>query len=249
MKSLLFKIVLFWASVGLADKPAVHGIVVFGDKITYASHLPMFHSPHDYQLIMQIKLANGPRSPQTLGLYQAEKEKGQVLFTLETPIMDLTEIIDGKKGPFMATLYSGHFEKNGAILGLVWVSVEKIIFSKKLDSQDPDKYNDYLVFGASGEYFAAHLIKSFPSFDFISKVSQPVTVGICIPYRNICDGSDSYLVEDAKLPIVLQSAPFLSQPPTAGSTLGYLHQTRLGPKGTTAEVDQVIYSETEELAH
>lgn len=33
------------------DKPSVHGMTLMGTELIYASHLPMFHTPHDYQII------------------------------------------------------------------------------------------------------------------------------------------------------------------------------------------------------
>lgn len=31
-------------------KTSVHGMLIFGKEKIYASHLPMFHPPHDYQV-------------------------------------------------------------------------------------------------------------------------------------------------------------------------------------------------------
>ena len=38
------------------DKPATHGMLIFGTNKIYASHLPMFHSPHNYQVILELDL-------------------------------------------------------------------------------------------------------------------------------------------------------------------------------------------------
>jgi len=36
-----------------------HGMALFGGKAgLYASHLPMFHAPHDYQVLLQIHIAD-----------------------------------------------------------------------------------------------------------------------------------------------------------------------------------------------
>ena len=37
----------------------VHGMALFGGKDgRYAAHLPMFHAPHDYQVLLPIRLAD-----------------------------------------------------------------------------------------------------------------------------------------------------------------------------------------------
>ena len=41
------------------DRPAVHGMLVIGEQTVYVSHLPMFMSPHDYQVILEVNLSNG----------------------------------------------------------------------------------------------------------------------------------------------------------------------------------------------
>ena len=43
-------------SMANADVPTTHGMLLFGNETVYASHLPMFHSPHDYQLILELDL-------------------------------------------------------------------------------------------------------------------------------------------------------------------------------------------------
>ncbi|MGE3974950.1 MAG: hypothetical protein AB7F59_10530 [Bdellovibrionales bacterium] len=50
-----------------ADPPSTHGMVVFGKNATYVSHLPMFHAPHDYQLVMKVSFSGAcPKSFVTL---------------------------------------------------------------------------------------------------------------------------------------------------------------------------------------
>jgi hypothetical protein len=66
MKPLLLSLAFLAAASARADAPAVHGMVLFGGKqAAYVSHLPMFHAPHDRQLILKVALADLPRS-QTL---------------------------------------------------------------------------------------------------------------------------------------------------------------------------------------
>ncbi len=42
----------------LPDKPSTHGMLIFGKEQIYASHLPLFHTPHNYQIIIELQLDN-----------------------------------------------------------------------------------------------------------------------------------------------------------------------------------------------
>ena len=51
------------AGAAAAGKPGPtwgsHGMALFGGKeALYASHLPMFHAPHDYQVVLQVHIAD-----------------------------------------------------------------------------------------------------------------------------------------------------------------------------------------------
>jgi hypothetical protein len=168
----LFIAAILWSSGSRADQPGVHGMLLFGNQSTYVSHLPMFHSPHDYQLLFKVSLRDYPGS-KTVEVYKKSKKNTSEYFTLVPEIMDLSEIISGAKTIFSAEIYKGHFERGGQSLGLVQVHVEKLVFSKKLKAQDAEIKNSYIVFGEAGEYFAAHIIQGQPSYDAILSVNQP----------------------------------------------------------------------------
>src|SRR5690606_35280776 len=87
-----------------ADTPSTHGMLLFGDRVTYASHLPMFHAPHDYQLIMKLKFSDQAPS-ETLRLYEEAKEEEPSLFTLVPERMDLSEVVSGQRTEFSAVIY------------------------------------------------------------------------------------------------------------------------------------------------
>ena len=40
-----------------SDHAAVHGMLMVGEDRSLMSHLPMFHSPHDYQLLLEVNLS------------------------------------------------------------------------------------------------------------------------------------------------------------------------------------------------
>ena len=44
--------------MGQPEEPNFHGMVLVGEKRAYLYHLPMFHSPHDYQAIFEVSLTS-----------------------------------------------------------------------------------------------------------------------------------------------------------------------------------------------
>lgn len=239
----LVGIILFtaMASTVHADAPATHGMLLFGDKVTYASHLPMFHKPHDYQLIMKLSLVDASQSD-ALKIYELAKTKGETLFTIVPETMDLTLIMDGSKKTFSALLYQGHFERGGAKLGPIAINVDKIIFSKKLNPSEAEETLDYLIFGEQSEYFAAHIIKGKPSFDMILKVSQAQRVNSFCG-RGFCPEPAPKAIKDASLPLVVRE-PIVGEK-SAPAKIG----DKVGSFSAFAKVLDIIYLEEPELSH
>lgn len=241
-------ILVFFLSLGSflsakADIPTVHGMLMFGDKKIYASHLPMFHIPHNYQVILEISVANSTRS-QTFAYYKSLKASGSEQFTLEPEVMDLSQIISGEKTSFNANLYEGHFERGGTLLGSVKVNVEKVVFSKTLDANESSDGPDYLFFGEGDEYFAAHVIKGQPSFDQILQITHPNWGRAPHCRTRLCETEPIQTpAVDSNFPKVIANAivndPLQLQP---GSFLGALH-------GFNSSVLKVLYTEVNELSH
>ena len=46
------------------DPPAIHGMLMVGTQTIFLSHLPMFHRPHDYQVILEVGLQAASSNPQ-----------------------------------------------------------------------------------------------------------------------------------------------------------------------------------------
>lgn len=244
MKALILSLMTLIATASAparADMPSTHGMLVFGDKQLYASHLPMFHAPHDYQVLLKLKF-----EPSTLTErhYIGAKQSGKTLFTIEPERFDLTTVIDGKRTSFKAKLYDGHFERGGKNLGSATFIVEKVIFSSKLDpAADPNLTPGYFVFGQGGEYFAAHLIQGKPSFDAIVSVTQPVEFKEAHCQRRFCPDPVVKPVPDSKLPLTLPTIIVDTQKlPVDGDALGDVF-------GASSSVLKVIYVEESDLAH
>jgi hypothetical protein len=233
-----------WTSGLRADPPAVHGMLLFGNQVAYASHLPMFHAPHDYQLLLKLSFNDLPGG-NTMATYQDAKKSTPEYFTLVPEVMDLSQVISGAKTTFRASIYQGHFERGGQKLGPVQVQVQKILFSARLKAQTGSTpaaaENKYFVFGGNGEYFATHLIQGRPNFDATVSVGRPYQLSKTPCGKRICLDQNVEQIPDQQLPLTLIRPTDEKNVINVGESLGQ-------STGVQAEVQKVIYTEERELA-
>lgn len=174
-------------SVMAQDPASVHGMLLFGSQKTYLSHLPMFHSPHDYQAIMEVELDQKAQM-----LYFADqKDHPNTYYTIVPPRFVLPEVIQNKKS-FTAQIYRGHFERDGEHIGnAVNIQISKVIYFKKLHpAPHTVSMDQYLIFGSQSESFAAHFIQGAPNFDQILKVGAlPECAGTTCFAKSVSGGS------------------------------------------------------------
>lgn len=173
MKSLnlvLLTLLLVPSAVFAHDHPATHGMLVVGHDHVYLSHLPMFHSPHDYQVIAEAAL---PADAQTIYVKDMASHPNQKIYTLVPEAFVLPDMIAHPK-PFRADLYRGHFERGGVPIaqGIV-VQLTHVIYSKKFDPAATHPATlQYFAFGVpGGEQFIAHVITAKPDFDQVLQVN------------------------------------------------------------------------------
>ena len=173
MKTLILALFFLSAAV-LADRPAVHGMFIFGNEVTYASHLPMYHTPHDYQVIFKFNMQDLPNN-QTLEAYYELKAAGKTYFTIAPEVMELPDLIAGTIKSFQADIYDGHFERGAPLIGPAIFNWEEVVFEKRLNPTDPPANPEqYLLFGGeANEYYAVHIIPGAPSFDAIMEINEP----------------------------------------------------------------------------
>lgn len=156
----------------LNTEPAsTHGMVLLGTEKIYASHLPMFHVPHNYQAIFEITLDDN-----ALNTFHNDQQAhpNELTYTIEPEPFVLSEMLEHPT-PFNARLYRGHFERGGILIDAsAQIVIKQIIYSKKITNRTLKSTTDYLLFGDQQEQFAIHLIKSKPSFDHIVQISTPV---------------------------------------------------------------------------
>ncbi|MGU3377545.1 hypothetical protein [Chryseobacterium sp. M5A1_1a] len=149
------------------DKPGVHGMVLFGETQQYVSHLPLFYSPHDYQVILKVELDSVSQE-----IYLKDRRQYQTeLYTIEPDKFILPELLNNVHS-FKANIYRGHFERGGdVILQGVNLEVHKVLYFNKLKpvKTQANPYV-YLLFGNQQEQFLVHQILNRPEFDEILSV-------------------------------------------------------------------------------
>jgi hypothetical protein len=162
------------------DHPSVHGMLVVGQETVFLSHLPIFGSPHDYQVIIEGTFTKPGSNPQA-DYFNDRKRTSAKLYTVEPRPFVLTDL--SAKTPlrsFKVDLYRGHFErfrteraKEAARIGQdVDVNVTRVIHFQKFDPKAASMPRlEYFLFGKGNEIFAAHLITKPPDFDQIVSVT------------------------------------------------------------------------------
>lgn len=177
------------------DRPAGHGMCLFGEATAYLSHLPMFMSPHNYQAIFEVTLLKAgidplavyvedrkenPQRPEpTSKMYGWQPAEAFVLTELVTPNPNDTQhrpLLSSFKGD----IFRGHFEdfhvheKAGPpVPGLdnVVAHVENVVLFRELDTyaQAPPLLSqlEYFLIGKAEELFLVHVITQAPDFDQI----------------------------------------------------------------------------------
>jgi len=154
-----------------------HNMMLVGDKAVYLSHLPMFHTPHRFQVILEATFEKGGKS--LSGTYLTDRAQHQKvkMYTVEPAEVFVLPRMWAAEGPrranFVGTVFRGHLERGGeAISGLagINVKVKRVIYARELPSAKRDETLSYILFGDGKELFLAHQLSRAPDFDQIVSV-------------------------------------------------------------------------------
>jgi hypothetical protein len=158
------------------DKPSTHGMLIFGTSAVYASHLPLFHAPHNYQVILELEMSAADKSR---FLKDQQQHPETATYTMEPEKFILPEMIANPR-PFTINIYRGHFERGGVkIAENIRVLIKQVIYFKKFIHGEPRATStQFILFGNSKEQFAAHYITNKPDFEQIIQVK---TAGMQLP--------------------------------------------------------------------
>lgn len=159
----------------VTEPAAGHGMAVVGVDAIFLSHLPMFHAPHDYQVILETSFGAADRT------YRDDRAENSTtrLYTFAPDRFVLSKLFRGANDEppaltsFAGSLVRNHFEQPPAhpeeaveIATDVAVDVVNVVYHQKFDPHGPmPDHLEYLLFGRGNELFLAHLITGPPDFD------------------------------------------------------------------------------------
>jgi hypothetical protein len=151
----------------------VHGMVLFGTPDdAYLSHIPMFHAPHDVQLVLRGKLTGTELTTYSDGLYTF----------VPSDSMSLDELRLGKNRHLRGTIHRGNFEQGGqALPGEPRFEATAVVHQHELDRAAASP-GAYLVFG---DVWAVRLIGGEPGVDQVLRLGAPLAAGT---YRLAAEG-------------------------------------------------------------
>jgi hypothetical protein len=153
----------------------LHGMLLFGGADgLYASHLPMFHAPHDHQVVFALRLADpalDAQLRQQLGARPA-------LWTLVPEKFELARLAPKAAQPltrFRADIVEGHFERGGLTRQAgVTVLVQRIERFHALDAKAaPGRQALYRAVGSGKTWFLVKDISARPDFDHVVAIRGP----------------------------------------------------------------------------
>lgn len=178
MKKLIaFVAMLLAASVATAANPTYgeHGMALFGGKQgLYASHLPMFHAPHDYQVVLKIRLSDKAQDK----ALRARLDGKAALWTLAPEKFEIDRLAPGAANPlagFRASLVLGHFEQGGATQYTgAGVIVEQVLLFRRLSADAAQAQTArYIQLGSGTRRYLVKQVDSRPDFDHIVAIAAP----------------------------------------------------------------------------
>ena len=159
------------------DPPAGHGMLVLGLDTMFFYHLPMFMSPHDYQVVLE-----GTLSQQGSDTYKEDrKAHAQTrVYTLAPVPFVLPELFPPalKRKTIRGDLFRGHFERPPEVPAPpvqigdgVDVDIVNVVFVQRLLPLPPSlDHLEYILFGKGNELFLAHVITKKGDFDQVLSV-------------------------------------------------------------------------------
>lgn len=225
----------------------IHGMLLFGQRKIYLSHLPMFDPPHNFQVLLRVTMSGEGTEPRSTYLNDLAATGGTLytFVTEEFPMLGLAG--DSAQPPsvtsFKGSIFRGHFERGGTqLLAGITATVDEVVYLEELDSTakplDGQKL-EYLCFGEPGELFLAHIIRNRPSFDHI------------VPFRFL---DQEFVGHSATKPVAFSDRADRPERKLQRNekVSGFFYQS-IGPRGqhgftTKLQISEEIYFEVAELA-
>jgi hypothetical protein len=155
-----------------------HNMMVVGEKKVFLSHLPMFMTPHNFQVILEATFTSGGTNVQ--GAYSKDRQghRQTKMYTLRPEesfkLPSLFTPNPPSRNSFKGTILRGHLERGGQeITGLtkIDINVKRVVYAQKFGRGfDKSDKLTYILFGSGQELFLAHVIARPPDFDQLLSV-------------------------------------------------------------------------------
>lgn len=149
-----------------------HGMVLFYDQHIglIASHLPLYSTPHHYQIIYKISIDDPVLEKQLVQLF----ESGMVTMLPER--FDLTQLVRGEQFTIGAGFFKGHFERGGERVFNTKMRFEQAVLIKQVAPEFTAKQASfYQVALNDNTTLVVHQIQAAPSFDAIGLLENSGT--------------------------------------------------------------------------
>ncbi len=150
-------------------------VLVTDGKRLFASHLPLYQAPHDYQLVYEVKSTHQQqlveRLTQTNKTTHARYVENMV--TLLPATFDLNTLIEGQSFEIETQFYLGHFERGGE----KWLKDKNFKFVRQIykrplatlrAAEKPNEIKWHVLdIAPDNKQLLIYLIQAAPSFDAI----------------------------------------------------------------------------------
>jgi len=152
-------------------------MAVVGERRIYLSHLPMFMSPHNAQVILEATFSRNGKSVDDVYLADRAANRSIRFYTLTPEDFALRELFEGMPPPrtqFTATVFRGHLEKGGTPIDLltdVDVRIKRVVHAHTFDGMEKLPTLTHILFGGDDDLLLAHFVSKAPDFDQILSVT------------------------------------------------------------------------------
>jgi hypothetical protein len=160
----------------ISDGPGVHGFFLFGTRVLFASHMPMFPMRrHMYQVELRVSLPDAVACAYRAGIGSAPTAWNYT--NGNTDQFELAEIKSGGLRCYSVDVYrdyAGDAPVGDPVARGVTLTVDEVVHFRhfQFDIGRPEHLT-YLLFGRSGEAHLSHYVTRDPDFHHIVTLGSP----------------------------------------------------------------------------